>query len=186
MASSPKPYTVSLSQNMVEGFRSDMDIQIAKIIAFQYARSGPEVIKLFSCLTQLNLAWNFNCSCNLKCWKIQTFLAFKLSDVVFVMLVNVKMPTFVGILTFMSMINFMFGWVEDEIKFYNLGARQPGNSEKLIWFHSHLFKIATILQMTFPKPYVWAKTWWKAFEWHGDSELLKLLHSNMQDLNWWS
>ena len=32
------------------------------------------------------------------------FLAFKLSDVVFIMLINVKMPTIVGILTFMSSI----------------------------------------------------------------------------------
>ena len=30
-----------------------------------------------------------------------------LSDVVFIMHINVKMPTFVGILTFMSRINFM-------------------------------------------------------------------------------
>ena len=34
--------------------------------------------------------------------KVKTFLAFKLSDVVFIMLINVKMPTIVGILTFMS------------------------------------------------------------------------------------
>ena len=34
-------------------------------------------------------------------------LAFKLSDVVFIMLINVKMSTIVGILTFMSMINCM-------------------------------------------------------------------------------
>ena len=33
-----------------------------------------------------------------------TFLAFKRSDVVFIILINVKMPTIVGILTFMSMI----------------------------------------------------------------------------------
>ena len=33
-------------------------------------------------------------------------LAFKLSDVVFIMLINVKMPTNVGILTFMSMIKY--------------------------------------------------------------------------------
>ena len=33
-----------------------------------------------------------------------TFLAFKLSENVFVMLINVKMPTIVGILTFMSML----------------------------------------------------------------------------------
>ena len=33
-------------------------------------------------------------------------IALSLSDVVFIMLINVKMPTIVGILTFMSMINF--------------------------------------------------------------------------------
>ena len=36
--------------------------------------------------------------------KIRTFLAFKLLEVVFIMLINVRMPTIVGILTFMSMI----------------------------------------------------------------------------------
>ena len=35
------------------------------------------------------------------------FLALSLSDVVFIMLINVKMPTIVGILTFMSRINFV-------------------------------------------------------------------------------
>ena len=35
------------------------------------------------------------------------FLAFKLSDIVLLLLINVKMPTLVGILTFMSKINFM-------------------------------------------------------------------------------
>ena len=46
--------------------------------------------------------------------KIKIFLALKCSDVVFVMLINVKMPminvkmpTIVGILTFMSSIKFM-------------------------------------------------------------------------------
>ena len=33
---------------------------------------------------------------------MKEFLALSLSDVVFIMLKNVKMPTFVGILTFMS------------------------------------------------------------------------------------
>ena len=37
------------------------------------------------------------------------------------MLINVKMPTIVGILTFMSRINFVLSRVEHE-KFYNLGA----------------------------------------------------------------
>ena len=41
--------------------------------------SGSEVIKLFSCSTQLNIK--------------------------FILLINVKMPTIVGILTFVSMIN---------------------------------------------------------------------------------
>ena len=39
---------------------------------------------------------------------IEDFLAFKLSDVASAMLINVKMSTIDGILTFMSMINFMF------------------------------------------------------------------------------
>ena len=42
-----------------------------------------------------------------KCCKNKDFLAFKLSDAVFIMLINVKMPTIVGILTFMSTINFI-------------------------------------------------------------------------------
>ena len=39
------------------------------------------------------------------------------------MLINVKMPTFVGILTFMSRINFVLSLVEHGKSFYNLGAR---------------------------------------------------------------
>ena len=42
-------------------------------------KPGPEVIKLFSCSTQLRMK--------------------------FILLINVKMPTIVGILTFISMIN---------------------------------------------------------------------------------
>ena len=37
--------------------------------------------------------------------------------VVFIMLINVKMPTYVGILTFMSMINLILGRVEHEKSF---------------------------------------------------------------------
>ena len=44
---------------------------------------------------------------NLNAKKIKTFLAFKFSDVVVIMLINVKIQTIVGILTFMSMIYFM-------------------------------------------------------------------------------
>ena len=37
--------------------------------------------------------------------QIKKFLALSLSDVVFIMLINVKMPKIVGIVTFMSRIN---------------------------------------------------------------------------------
>ena len=39
---------------------------------------------------------------------MKEFLALILSDVVFIVLINVKMPTIAGILTFMSRINFVF------------------------------------------------------------------------------
>ena len=39
---------------------------------------------------------------------MKKFLALSLSDVVFIMLINVKMQTIVGILTFMSMMKFVF------------------------------------------------------------------------------
>ena len=45
---------------------------------------------------------NFNYSLKLKCQQIKKFLALSLSNVVFIMLINVKMPSIVGILTFMS------------------------------------------------------------------------------------
>ena len=67
--------------------------------------SDPEVIKLFSCSTQLST--KFNCSFKLKYRLMKKFLALGLSNVIFIMLRNVKMPTIVGILTFMSGINFM-------------------------------------------------------------------------------
>ena len=47
---------------------------------------------------------------------------FKSLSCVFIMLINVKMQTIVGILTFMSRINFVLSRVEHE-KVYNLGAR---------------------------------------------------------------
>ena len=43
----------------------------------------------------------------LKCRQMKKSLALSLSDAVFIRLINVKMPTIVGILTFMSRINFV-------------------------------------------------------------------------------
>ena len=67
--------------------------------------AGPKLIKS-SCSTQLSM--NFQLPIKLKNRQIKKFLALSLSDVVFIMLINVKMPTMVGILTFKSMINFVF------------------------------------------------------------------------------
>ena len=55
------------------------------------------------------------------------FLDFSLSDVVFIMFINVKMPTSVDILTFVSNINFTLSFDEYEKKFYSLGARTKHN-----------------------------------------------------------
>ena len=55
---------------------------LSKIESFITLRPGPEVIKLLSCSIQMSMG--------------------------FIMLINVKMPTIVGILTFISMINTRF------------------------------------------------------------------------------
>ena len=55
------------------------------------------------------------------------FLALSLSDVVFIMLINVKMPTNVGILTFMSRINFVLCSVEHGKSFITLGPDPDPN-----------------------------------------------------------
>ena len=83
-------------------------------------------------LSQLSM--NFNCSWKIKCWKIKNFLAFKLSDVVFITLINVKMPTFVGILTFMSVIHFMLSWVEHEKSLITSGPDLDQNYLTLWWY----------------------------------------------------
>ena len=66
---------------------------------------GNEVVKLFSCSTLLSM--ELQMLIKTKMLKIKDFLVLILSDVVFIMLINVKMPTIVGILTFMSKINFI-------------------------------------------------------------------------------
>ena len=62
--------------------------------------------------------------------KIKKFIAFKLSDVVFIMLINVKMQTIVGSLIFMSMIILCSAELNMK-KFYNLRARHPDKSAYL-------------------------------------------------------
>ena len=53
-------------------------------------------------------------------------LASKQSDAVFILLINVIMPTFVGILTFISRINFILSLDRIKIKFYNLETWRQG------------------------------------------------------------
>ena len=78
--------------------------------------TGPEVIKLLSCSTQLSI--KLQLLIKTKMLKTLTFLDFHLSDVVFILLINVKMPTIVGILTLVSRINcVLISLVEHEKSF---------------------------------------------------------------------
>ena len=75
---------------------------------------------------------------------IKKFLALSLSDVVFIMLINGKMPTIAGIFTFMSKINFV-----SEKSFITSG---PGLWQ-IAWFNkcqnnfAFLFETDTILEL---------------------------------------
>ena len=70
-----------------------------------FIKSGPEVIKLFSCSTQLSI--KVQVLIKTKMLKYKRCSLIKRSDVVLILLINAKMPTIVGILAFMSRINFM-------------------------------------------------------------------------------
>ena len=97
---------------------------------------GSEVIKLFSCSTQLST--KFQMLIKLKYRQMMKFFALSLSDVVFIMLINIKMPTIVvGILTFMSRIHLVLNGVEYEKKFYNLWAWP---AEAITWLKSIIHK----------------------------------------------
>ena len=80
----------------------------------------PEVLKLFSCSTQL--ITKFQQLIKLKYRQMKKFLALGLSDVVFIMLINVKMPTIVGILIFMCRISFVLSCVEHGKSFIISGS----------------------------------------------------------------
>ena len=61
--------------------------------------------------------------CIIKSQEIQHSIGSGKLIMLFFLLTNVKMPTIVGILTFMSRKNFMLNLAEHKKKFYNLGAR---------------------------------------------------------------
>ena len=81
-------------------------------LILELLRPGPEVIKLFSCSTQLII--KFQLLIKTKIPTNEKFLALNFLDVVFIMLINVKVPTIVCIFTFMSRINFVLSRVEHE------------------------------------------------------------------------
>ena len=71
--------------------------------------TGLEIIKFLLCSSQVlkSTEHDINCSSILKYRQIRKFLDLSLSDVVFIMLINVKMPIIIGILTFMNRINLL-------------------------------------------------------------------------------
>ena len=69
------------------------------------AATGPEIIKLFSFSTQLSM--KFLMLINIKISRKTIFLGSDKPRMLFFQLINVKMPTIIGILTFMSRKNFM-------------------------------------------------------------------------------
>ena len=105
---------------------ADLNFQVMHIHTDGFLMSGSKVIKLFSCSTQLNTKFqllikikimtNKEVSC-FKPLRCCIHHANKCLDVVFITLINVKMSTTVGILTFMSRINFVLSWVEHEKSF---------------------------------------------------------------------
>ena len=60
---------------------------------------------------------------------IKKFSFFQAVDNAIFLLINVKMPTIVGILTFMSGENFMLRWVEHEKNFITSGTGQLRRGE---------------------------------------------------------
>ena len=67
---------------------------VIRTVLIENVRPGAEVIKLFSCSTQVST-------------KFQLLIKTKIPTNKEVMLINVKTPTIVGIFTFMSRINFV-------------------------------------------------------------------------------
>ena len=72
---------------------------------------GPKIIKYFSCSTPLSM--KFKLLINTEISKINGNISLNHQSQSFILLINVKI-TIVGILTFMSRVDFMLSWVEHE------------------------------------------------------------------------
>ena len=84
--------------------------------------SGPEVIKLFLCSTQISM--KFVLLINLKLLTIANSFLLNITSMKISLLMNMKMPTFVGVFIFISRENFMLSWVEYKKRFI---TSEPGN-----------------------------------------------------------
>ena len=82
--------------------------------------SLPQDCKLFPCSTQPSNELQLHLTTK---YKKKSFFYYylKLSDVVYILLINVKMPPSVGILTFMSRINSILSWVEHKKSYISSG-----------------------------------------------------------------
>ena len=74
-------------------------------------------------------------------------IAFKHSDAVFILLINVKMPTVVGILTFMSRIRFLKTFNID-VWFLRLFSSRVYVAF-FVWLYLHIFTVSNLI-MAFP------------------------------------
>ena len=93
----------------------------SRLPPMKVSHSGPEVIKHFSCSTQLSMKV-FLLS-NLRLLIIANSFLLNIAEHENFSANKLKMPTVVGIFIFISRENFMLSWVEHEKKFYNLRAR---------------------------------------------------------------
>ena len=86
------------------------------------------------------------------------FLALSLSDIVFIMLINVKMSQMLkchkllAFLTFLSMINFMFSWVEHVESFITSGLGLPGHQIRRYYSFNAFCRLLIFFKISvFPK-----------------------------------
>ena len=98
-------YVITIIYVFLTLFAKNILAKISEFTVYVQEKTGREVTKLFSCSTQLST--KFELLIKLKYRQMKNVLALSLSDVVFIMLIHVKMLTIVGILTFMNRINFM-------------------------------------------------------------------------------
>ena len=76
---------------------------LIEIVTLEHFMPMPQGYKTFSCSTEHEISTAHYTKIPL----IKKFLALSLSDVVFIMLINVKIPTIIVILTFNCRINFV-------------------------------------------------------------------------------